>query len=477
MMPMTRCLEILALLALFAATGCGHDAGADPDHDHEPAAAPTNRIAVPAAVRQNLGITFATVERRRVAATLRLPGSFELLPTARADHVTPVAGRVTLRVQALQPVAAGDVLYTIDSPEWRKLQRDLGELAVDVLNTTTRMHALQPLLEAHHAHEQSLRSAVTVLEQRIATLETMQKDLGGHAPDLAEARVQLAQVHAQHAEAAEQHTEAEVRISELATHARAAGEQFDLLLAGAAALVGLPVATLAAPPAGAAADAPSLWRTLAAIEVRAAMAGVVADLPVASGSWVEPGALVVAVRDPRGVRFRASALQSDLAALPSGEVATIVAPGEGPAGANPLPPARGPLQIGLEADPQQRTVQVFVVPTEVPDWARPGVAAFVEVETRAGGERALAVPLAAVMQDGLERVLFRRDTKDPDQVVRIAPHFGVDDGRWIEVRSDLTDGDEVVVRGAYALVLASSATAAKGGHFHADGSFHAEDHK
>ena len=60
---------------------------------------------------------------------------------------------------------------------------------------------------------------------------------------------------------------------------------------------------------------------------------------------------------------------------------------------------------------------------------------------------------------------------------RCAADLGVDDGRWVEVKSGLTDGDEVVLHGAYELVLASSGQAQKGGHFHADGTFHADDHK
>jgi hypothetical protein len=73
--------------------------------------------------------------------------------------------------------------------------------------------------------------------------------------------------------------------------------------------------------------------------------------------------------------------------------------------------------------------------------------------------------------------LFRRNPKDKDQVIRIEADLGVDDGRWIEVKSGLVDGDEVVLDGAYELMLASSATAAKGGHFHADGTWHADDHR
>src|SRR5688572_18835178 len=64
--------------------------------------APTNRIAVPEAVRKNLGIQFVKVERRRVAQTLRFPGAFELLPTGRHEVRTPVQGRVTVLVRPLQ---------------------------------------------------------------------------------------------------------------------------------------------------------------------------------------------------------------------------------------------------------------------------------------------------------------------------------------------------------------------------------------
>ena len=39
----------------------------------------------------------------------------------------------------------------------------------------------------------------------------------------------------------------------------------------------------------------------------------------------------------------------------------------------------------------------------------------------------------------------------------------------------LRDGDEVVLAGAYELMLASSGTVTKGGHFHADGTFHADE--
>ena len=106
-----------------------------------------------------------------------------------------------------------------------------------------------------------------------------------------------------------------------------------------------------------------------------------------------------------------------------------------------------------------------------------GLAGFVAIETDAGARPELAIPRQAVLPDGLARVFFRRDPKDPDKVIRVDADLGLDDGRWVEVKSGLVDGDEVVVDGAYELVLASSGSAQKGGHFHADGTWHADDHK
>ena len=107
----------------------------------------------------------------------------------------------------------------------------------------------------------------------------------------------------------------------------------------------------------------------------------------------------------------------------------------------------------------------------------PRPAMFVEIVT-AGGERPeLAIPSGCVLPDGLDRVFFRRDPGDPDKVIRVVADLGRDDGRWVEVKSGVTDGDEVVAAGAFELVLASSAGASKAGHFHADGTFHQEDHE
>ena len=108
---------------------------------------------------------------------------------------------------------------------------------------------------------------------------------------------------------------------------------------------------------------------------------------------------------------------------------------------------------------------------------RPGVSAFLEVVLDASAAPGAAVPRSCIVQDGLEHVLFRRDPKKPNEVIRTEADMGMSDGRWVILNSGVMVGDEIVLDGAYELKLATSRSGIqqKGGHFHADGSFH-EDH-
>jgi hypothetical protein len=183
---------------------------------------------------------------------------------------------------------------------------------------------------------------------------------------------------------------------------------------------------------------------------------------------------VTTVVQPQRLRFRATALQSDLGVLRDGLVARVVPPTPTSSGrAVPLRDTMtGSLVVGIEADPTNRTIDLFVTPDELTDWARPGVSAQLEIVTDAAAREELAIPLAAVQRDGLTPVIFRRAPDNPNEVIRLEADLGQDDGRWVELRSGLADGDEVVLDGAFQLMLASSGSMQKGGHFHADGTFH-----
>jgi multidrug efflux pump subunit AcrA (membrane-fusion protein) len=208
------------------------------------------------------------------------------------------------------------------------------------------------------------------------------------------------------------------------------------------------------------------------IEVKAAQSGIVESLPVSSGAFVEAGAAIVTTMDPQAVRFTAVALQSDLGKLKDGLSATIVPPHRTPADSQHA--VTGAVSIGHSASPDTRTMPLLITPRNVPPWARAGVSAYAEVITDDSGEEQLAIPIAAVIQDELTKVYFRRDPANPDKVIRVEADLGTSDGRWVAVSSGVKEGDQVVLDGVYELKLAGAGKATGGGHFHADGTWHAD---
>lgn len=108
-------------------------------------------------------------------------------------------------------------------------------------------------------------------------------------------------------------------------------------------------------------------------------------------------------------------------------------------------------------------------------WVRAGVSAFLEVVVSGQGGETLAIPLACVARDGTQSIIFRRDPADPNKAIRMEADLGVDDGRWVVIKSGVAEGNEIVLDGVYQLMVATSGTITKGGHFHPDGTFHEGD--
>ena len=133
------------------------------------------------------------------------------------------------------------------------------------------------------------------------------------------------------------------------------------------------------------------------------------------------------------------------------------------------------IRLAPRAEDDGRTIEILATPASLAEWSRPGVVVSLDIMLD-GGRSELAVPRRAVLDDGGVPILFRRDPADPDQVIRLEADLGRDDGRWVELLSGVAEGDEIVVAGHYQLMLATSGSQPTGGHFHADGTFHAEDH-
>ena len=442
----------IAAAALFGCdkgTGTASQGGPN-EKPGEAAQPPSNRIDVPPAVRQNLGITFAKVERRRVASTIRVPGRFELLPTARREHRATLPGHVRIFVSQYQEVKKGTPLFQLDSPEWHKLRQELHAEQATVEKATAELAvAEQEKVEAEGAVERTRKriDAMAGAEFRRAELETELAKARGSIPRL-EAQIRARQVEV-----------------------REARRAFPIAIASAASLLGVSPEFLTSEDA--APDGPvQRWRAINQIEYAAAAPGVVESIGVNSGAWIEQNAHVMTVVDPTAIRFHAVGLQSDLGRLKDGLDALIVPPqGAGNDGHEPLP---GKLKVGLGANPDQRTIELLVAPEKAAKWAKAGVSTFLEVYVDDSGQPELAIPVSSVIRDELQQVFFRRDPRNLDKVIRIEGDLGLSDGKWVVVNSGVALGDEVVLDGVYELKLAGGGKAAAGGHFHADGTWHAD---
>ena len=451
-----------AIVLLTACTRASEDRSTPDSSAERETEAPTNRIDIPPTVRRNLGITFAKVEPRHVARTIRVPGAFELRPRARREYRMALPGRVELLVDQYDRVEPGQPLFRFQSPAWPELLHEIivGEQAIETARAEIEVGKAK-ITEARLKLEfvRNRLAALAEADFKHADLETRAAELEASLPRLA----------------------AERRLAE--THLANAGRTRKHALHRASTAAGIPEGELEQEVVVGGESVPA-YATIDWIEVRAVEKGVVEMLAVSDGAFVEPPAAVLSTADPEQVRFRALALQGDLAELtaaigsPAGSTSVRIVPPRSPG--IPIDDAVvATMTFGLEAHPKESTLTLLATPDERAIWIRPGVSAFLEVELESTEAPALAVPRSAIVQDGLTHVLFRRDPSNPNAAIRIEADMGVSDGRWVVLQSGVMRGDEVVLDGAYELTLASresaGGSASQGGHVHADGSVH-EDH-
>lgn len=424
--------------------------GAAENHDESEG---DDHIAIPPAVRRNLGITFVKAELRPVRSTIRVPGQFELRPEARREYHTMLPGRVELLVSQFQKVKPGDPLFHLDSPEWEKMKSEL----VNVQSAMRRSHADVAVAEATL---NEARKAVELLEKRVANLAEAEVRQASLEAELADKRNTLPRLQAE-LEAAKMEFET--------AHIR-----YKVMINTAASLTGVPREQL--DPAngdhshmeGKAAP----WQSIHRLTIRAEAPGIVDRIGLTNRGWAGTADLVLDTVDPTVLRFHADALQTDIALFEDGQQARIAPP---PGGSIPLQDTMdGTIEVGFQAHAEQRIIPLYLVPGRLPKWAKAGVTAYLEVFLKKDDKPVVAIPKAAVVRDGLDMVFFLREVDDPDHVIRVEAELGHNDGRWVEIASRLEPGDEVVLGGVYPLVLASSASGqvTQGGHMDSDGTFH-----
>jgi multidrug efflux pump subunit AcrA (membrane-fusion protein) len=462
--------QLTLLAAILTLQGCNHSTPDTPTEPTEKASAslPSNRVAIPTAVRANLGITFATVERRKLQDTLRAPGRFEYLPSAKREYRTMLDGKVELLVTQFEHVKEGTPLYIIDSPEWRKMQQTIAGYFSTVQQLDAKMEMFHPLFLAHEQHEYSIKEIVDMWAERLEKLEAIQKAGGGSLRELTAARTAHASAQAELADVREKDAQLEASYAETVAAIRAAKSTLDIALESVSSMLNIPIPK----------DNPNWWKEIKKITVKATNAGIVESIGITNGAWADTQTNVLTIVQPDKLRFHASGLQSDLGVLHDGLQVNIVPPTPTSAGnaVDLQNTMHGTLQVGLTGDANDRTIDLYVTPKSLSSWARPGVTAQLEIITESTSVPELAIPLAAVQQDGLTQIIFRRAPDNPNEAIRMEADLGLNDGRWVAILSGLADGDEVVLDGGFQLMLATSGSIQQGGHFHSDGTFHEGEH-
>lgn len=502
-MHIARLSRVAIPLALVVLTGCG-EAPAPSQGGGAPPPAVTNRIPLPAEVIANLGITFAKAKVGRLETRLSVPGRVEIAPEARFSVRAPAPGRVVVKAARWQRVSRGDVVAELLSEELRAAQQTLVDAQaaieradLDLLRTraeTAQVHALadgaQAALAAAkvraQAAEAALKSARDLEAMAAARAESTRRlaeDKGLPESTIYVARKDHVDAQAMVLDAAERRDDIHALLPELALRASVAASKAEtavrevailerrktaLDLAARQQLRALAVMT------GATTDDLSkdaggkpAWLALESISLRAPSAGIVVEVAVGDGEWVEGSTTLVRIADPTKMVFHGEVPEADAARIPADADVRI------DVGCADCAPVETKLSAPLSvADPRTRTVRVEArIPGDGSAYADGASALAAVLLARSANEEVL-VPAASVVQDELDTILFRRDPAKPDQVIRTQISIGRRAEGWVEVLSEVGEGDEVVMAGVHQLRLTGIGKAPANGHFHSDGTWH-----
>jgi membrane fusion protein, heavy metal efflux system len=199
------------------------------------------------------------------------------------------------------------------------------------------------------------------------------------------------------------------------------------------------------------------------VRVRSPIAGTLAEVLVAAGSYVEEGAEMFHVVDTERLWLEASVAEADLGRLRDPRRAWFAVEGLGRTFAVDPEAGAQVVAFGTVVDQVRRTVPlVFELPNPE-GLLRVGMFADVRIAT---GERAedLAVPVSAIVDEAGQDVVYVM--LGGESFERRVVRLGIRDGDHVQVLSGLAPGERVVTRGAY-LVRLAGATPAAAGHGHA----------
>jgi RND family efflux transporter MFP subunit len=175
--------------------------------------------------------------------------------------------------------------------------------------------------------------------------------------------------------------------------------------------------------------------------LRAARAGVVADIAAHAGEVIAADAAFAHVGDTSGLRLDLAVEPAAIAQVHAGESVKFHLLQDGA----PILSA-SVERVGSQIDAQTRLIPVVANPEDAAQ-VPPGAAVTARIET-GSGKPVLGVPRAAVLYQGGKACVF---VVQSGKAVRKWIDVGEDDGERVEIRSGLAANESVVVLGNYEL--------------------------
>lgn len=200
------------------------------------------------------------------------------------------------------------------------------------------------------------------------------------------------------------------------------------------------------------------------IKIYAPISGTLAQVNIASGSYVEEGAKLFSIIDPELLWLDTRIAEADIAQLKTPERASFKVDGFDNEFLIQLGENGKLISYGQVIDPVTRTVPLVFEFQNPQRKLSVGslVQASIYTEEKA---QSIAVPEAALIDDNGQDVVFVQSGGESFQ--RRVLRLGIRDHGYVQVISGLNEGERVVTKGAYLVHLASSSPAQLGAHGHA----------
>jgi membrane fusion protein, heavy metal efflux system len=417
-------------------------------HGHEfkgNAQATAGSIQVDAATATRMGLKVVPVRRHRLASGIKTTGQIETMPNRRVEVTTPIIGTVTqLLVQPGEVVKAGQPVAVMSSS-------DIAELRVDSIQK--RAEAAADLRKAES--DLALAKRNYDRQRQIATADLQQaRSKQAFTQEKYDRDQDLLKVGAiprrQALESETQLMEAKSVVAQSASRLEVL--QAESQLQKAKSDVTLARSRLQLSDAGYKARLKQLGagaNTSGTITLKAPIAGTVADREVTLGeSSQDAGKPIMTILNDRSVLVAANVYEKDLKQIQVGQRTRVKVASL----SNRVFEGR----ISVVGSTVQGETRVVPVKTELdnPDGLlKPGMFAELDILTGRSSASVLAIPKSAIVETNDKKTVVFVRNGNAYQPAEIT--LGLAAGDFVEVKSGLFDGDEVVVQRANQLYAQS----------------------